>query len=140
MKTKLLIGLLGVITGSTALAEARIYKPHSATTNPAVVVKLHEAMGRLESHFLDLEDGYTGGKIDTDRIQASLNRMEESRREIQGIVPDREWQIPLGSLSSQIRAVRKSADRKDAAQLRKDIDGLYDACFRCHATEAPRRY
>ena len=68
---------------------------------------------------------------------------EWTRRErevFQKVVADREWTPPLNNLSTQLQKIRNSASRQDPITLRKDIDGMYNSCFRCHAANAPVKY
>jgi hypothetical protein len=135
-----LIALVLLLASVTASAADRPYKPHSKMNDPQLVLQLRQEMSQLESGFVEIEGNITAGGVDYDKIVALVDRMDATRRTIQKVVPNKDWEPMLKGLTAQLQKIRKYSSRQDPITLRKEIDALYDSCFRCHAVNAPRRY
>jgi hypothetical protein len=135
-----LIALPLLLAAVTASAADRPYKPHSKMNDAQLVLQLRQEMSQLESGFVEIESNITAGGVDYDQIVALVDRMDATRRTIQKVVPNKDWEPMLKGLTSQLQKIRKFSARQDPISLRKEIDSLYDSCFRCHAVNAPRRY
>jgi hypothetical protein len=125
-------------TASSGSARERAYKPHSQVNDPQLVLQLRQQMALMENGFSGIEDHFTGSNVDYDAILKAVSQMEATGRTLRKVVPDKEWNEPLAGLNTQLAKVRKAAGRQDPITLRKQVDALYDSCFRCHAANAPQ--
>jgi hypothetical protein len=135
-----LLALAFWLAAAPAAAADRPYKPHSKMNDPQLVLQLRQEMSQLESGFVEIENNVTAGGVDYDKIVELVDRMDATRRTVQKVVPNKDWEPMLKGLTAQLQKIRKSSARRDPITLRKEIDALYDSCFRCHAVNAPRRY
>ncbi|HSA59103.1 MAG TPA: hypothetical protein VLJ37_05400 [bacterium] len=135
-----MFAIAALLAAGVASAAERPYKPHSKLNDPQLVLQLRQQMTQLESGFVEIENNITAGGVDYDKITALADQMDAVRRTIQKVVPNKDWEPMLKGLNSQLQRIRKYSARQDPLTLRKEIDALYDSCFRCHAANAPRRY
>ena len=141
MKRILTVAILaGSFLGAGAFARERAYKPHSNVNDSTLVMQLRQEMSRLEGGFIAIEQNFTASGVDFDAIKKAVSEMDATRRTIERIVPQKDWKQPLNDLNSQLEKVRKAASRQDPITMRKAVDGMYDACFRCHTANAPKNY
>lgn len=130
--------LLTVSPPASAAAAERVYKPHSSVNDPKLVLQVRQEMSRLEGGFVEIETHNTAGQVDYDKILKALEQMDAAARTIQRVIANQEWTPLLKDLSSQLQRVRRSASKQDPITMRKNIDAMYDSCFRCHAANAPK--
>lgn len=133
------LAVAALAAASLGFARERTYKPHSEVNDPKLILQLRQQMALMENGFSGIEEHFTGSNVDYDAILKAVSQMEATGRTIQKVVPDKEWKEPIAGLNSQLAKIRKAAGRQDPITLRKQVDGLYDACFRCHAANAPQR-
>ena len=137
-KATLMLTLMGLLTGVGYLAEARVYKPHSQVNDPRIVMQLHQQMNLLSESFVEIEEGESRGEVDYARILRAVEKMEAARQTVRQIVSNKAWAKPLNDLSLQLKQVRKAAIKENPLLLRREIDSLYQTCFKCHAANAPK--
>ena len=130
--------LLAFSSSASAGAAERVYKPHSSVNDPTLVMQVRQEMSRLEGGFVEIEPHNTAGQVDYDKILKAVENMEAAARTIQRVIANKEWSPLLKDLNSQLQSVRRSSNRQDPITLRKNIDAMYDACFHCHASNAPK--
>lgn len=132
------LALAAMLAATYAVAQDRVVKPHSTVLDAQLSMQLREEMGHLEGRFVEMEDAFTGGKVNYETILKGLEQMQATQRTIERIAPKKGFAEPLKGLSSQLEKVRKAAKQESPMVLRREMDGLYDACFRCHAMNAPK--
>jgi len=111
---------------------------HDSITDPEVYIPLREEMTHMEIRFVELELLTASQPIDYAAIETSLKKMAASSKKIREVNRNEVLKESLKNLADQVTLLEKEIHGKDAKTIRKRLDRLYQNCFRCHETHAPR--
>jgi len=129
MKPKLSLGFIIVFVSFALLLSA-------GEESPKTVIEIRNAMTRLETHFLNLLELAQLVEPNRKTIRNEVLNFENASKRIRRINISEGLSKDLGKLESEIRKLKREAWRDDLTPFRKRLDGLYETCFKCHATHA----
>lgn len=135
MKTKLSACLIVLIIGIGGIALLSFAREESGKT----VLEVRNAMSRLETHFLNLQNLSEKAEPDAKMVRNEVLNFEDAAKRIRRISVSDQLGKDLDKLEGEIRKLKKEAWKEDLAPFRRRLDGLYETCFKCHATHAPPR-